>query len=73
MKGTSPDRASRLAATIAKMGMRISSTHAEEGKSMTILYVGIDLAKSVFAVPAVDEHGKDPSASLFQAPGVCDP
>src|SRR5829696_7770332 len=29
-----------------------------KGKSMSILYVGIDLAKSVFAVHGVDAHGK---------------
>ena len=29
-----------------------------KGKSMTILNVGMDRAKNVFAVHAVDEHGK---------------
>jgi transposase len=35
----------------------VSSTHFE-GEVMAILYVGIDLAKNVFAVHGVDEHGK---------------
>ena len=35
----------------------LSSTHLE-GEVMAILYVGIDLAKNVFAVHGVDEHGK---------------
>ncbi len=36
----------------------ISSTTFEKGKSMTIVFVGIDLAKNVFAVHGVDEAGK---------------
>lgn len=36
----------------------VSSTHGRMGKSMAILYVGVDLAKIVFAVHGVHEHGK---------------
>ena len=39
------------------MELRISSIDPEE-KIMAIVYVGIDLAKNVFAVHGVDEHGK---------------
>ena len=35
----------------------VLSTHFE-GEVMAILHVGIDLAKNVFAVHGVDEHGK---------------
>ena len=35
----------------------VSSTHSE-GEGMAILYVGIDLAKNVFAIRGVDEHAK---------------
>ena len=35
----------------------VSSTHSE-GEITAILYVGIDLAKNVFAFHGVDEHGK---------------
>ena len=37
---------------------RFHQLTCEKGKSMAIVFVGIDLAKNVFAVHAVDEHGK---------------
>src|SRR5687768_17168638 len=40
------------------MGSAKSHQLVRKGKSMSILYVGIDLAKNVFAVHGVDEHGK---------------
>src|SRR5687767_11611275 len=40
------------------MGSAQSHQFARKGKSMTILFVGIDLAKQVFAVHAVNEGGK---------------
>jgi transposase len=36
----------------------LSSTHRRKGKSKAIVYLGIDLAKNVFAVRGVDEAGK---------------
>ena len=38
---------------------------------MAILYVGIDLAKNVFAIHGVDEHGKPAHSAL--GPGVPGP
>src|SRR5438477_3268541 len=40
------------------MGSAKSHQLVRKGKSMSILYVGIDLAKNVFAVHGVDEHGR---------------
>ena len=42
----------------ATMGLRTFINSLGKGKPMTILYVGIDLAKSVFAIHAVNEAGK---------------
>lgn len=66
MKGTSPSQVSR-----ATLGLRLSAQQchdgeanlfikslALEGEVVTIVTVGIDLAKSVFAVHGVDEAGK---------------
>ena len=61
MKGTSPSRAAALAATgnvSAKMGSTKSHQLTRKGKSMTIVTVGIDLAKNVFAVHGINEAGK---------------
>jgi hypothetical protein len=50
--------ATRLSATQCHDGKcELSSTHAE-GEVIAILYVGIDLAKNVFAVHGVNESGK---------------
>src|SRR5207344_2962569 len=40
------------------MGSANSHQLTRKGKSMAILFVGIDLAKNVFALHGVDEHGK---------------
>ena len=40
------------------MGSAISHQLIRKGKSMTILTVGIDLAKNVFAVHGVNEAGR---------------
>src|SRR4030095_13523729 len=40
------------------MGSANSHALARKGKPMAILFVGIDLAKNVFAIHGVDEHGK---------------
>src|SRR4029078_9860996 len=40
------------------MGSADSHPLTPKGKSMAILFVGIDLAKNVFAIHGVDEHGK---------------
>ena len=45
------------------MGSAKSHQLIRKGKSMSILYVGIDLAKNVFAIHGVDEHGKAVLAS----------
>jgi transposase len=62
MKGTSPSRASRA---VASTGNKVSRWEVQslinlfvKGKSMTIVTVGIDLAKNVFAVHGVDATGK---------------
>jgi hypothetical protein len=39
------------------MGSANSHQLTRKGKSMAIVHVGIDLAKNVFAVHAVDERG----------------
>jgi hypothetical protein len=36
----------------------LSSTRPEKGKTLSIVFVGIDLAKNVFAVHAVNDAGK---------------
>lgn len=59
MDGTSPSRASRIAATGNECHdgkCEVSSTHSE-GEVMAIVTVGIDLAKNVFALHGVDEAG----------------
>jgi len=66
MKGTSPSQASRTPS-----GLRFTATRCQDGEAnlfinslllegevMTIVTVGIDLAKNVFAVHGVDETGK---------------
>lgn len=63
MKGPSPSRLSRcvlrLPATECHDGVaKLHQLTLGKGKPMTILYVGIDLAKNVFAVHAVNEVGK---------------
>ena len=61
MKGTSPSPARPVADTGDKChdgkcsALIINSL--EKGKSMTILYAGIDLAKNVFALHSVDAGG----------------
>src|SRR5580765_1081418 len=40
------------------MGSANSHPLTQKGKSMAILFVGIDLAKNVFAIHGDDEHGK---------------
>src|SRR4051794_21969859 len=40
------------------MGSANSHQLTRKGKSMAIVYVGIDLAKNVFALQGVDEQGK---------------
>src|SRR4249919_2481802 len=42
----------------ATMGSANSHQLTRKGKSMAILYVGVDLAKNVFAVHGVDEAGR---------------
>ena len=53
MKGTSPSRGARAVAEygieVPRWEVFVSINHLREGKSMAILYVGIDLAKNVFA------------------------
>jgi hypothetical protein len=67
MKGTSPSQVIRspwglrLTATQCHDGevkLFINSLVFERGSLMTIVTVGIDLAKNVFAVHGVDEAGK---------------
>ena len=54
MKGTSPSRGARAVAEygieVPRWEVFVCINHLREGKSMAILYVGIDLAKNVFAV-----------------------
>src|SRR5512133_3136145 len=62
MKGTSPSRASRaFAATgnrVPRREVQLLINSFAKGKFMTIVSVGIDLAKNVFAVHGVDATGK---------------
>ena len=73
MKGTSPSRASRA---VAATGNKVPRWEVQslinsliKGKSMTIVTVGIDLAKNVFAVHGVDATGKpvssQPDAAVY--------
>ena len=61
MKGTSPSRGcggSRESASKCHDGVSSLHQRQQEGKSMSIVTVGIDLAKNVFAIHGVDETGK---------------
>jgi transposase len=62
MQGTSPSRGVRVEAAygneVPRWEVRTLINSLQKGKSMSIVYVGIDLAKNVFAVHAVDEAGK---------------
>ena len=62
MKGTSPSRARREAdagdeCQDGKCSRSFIINSLEKGKSMTILYAGIDLAKNVFALHGVGAGG----------------
>jgi transposase len=60
MKGTSPSRASRIAATgisVPRWGVRTLINSLAKGTSISIVYVGIDLAKNVFALHGVSATG----------------
>lgn len=63
MKGTTPSRGSWIlqrTATRCHDGLSLVSLikSLEKGNSMNIITVGIDLAKHIFAVHGVDQHGK---------------
>src|SRR5512139_926245 len=62
MKGTSPSRGVRIEAAygneVPRWEVRDLINSLQKGKSMSIVYVGVDLAKNVFAVHGVDESGK---------------
>ena len=66
MKGTSPSQASRTLPGLRFTAQQCQDGEANlfinslflEGEVMAIVTVGIDLAKSVFAVHGVDETGK---------------
>ena len=62
MKGTSPTRAIRAVAVIGGLVPRLEVQRLVnsllKGKSMTVVTVGIDLVKNVFAVHGVDATGK---------------
>ncbi len=62
MKGTSPSRGVRGKAEygneVPRWEVRSLINSLQKGKSMGIVYVGIDLAKNVFAVHGVDQAGK---------------
>jgi transposase len=62
MKGTSPSRGAHIEVEsgieVPRWEAFVSIHHLRKGKSMSIVFVGIDLAKNVFAVHGVDEHGK---------------
>ena len=62
MKGTSPSQGVRAEAQygneVPRWEVRSLINSLQKGKSMSIVYVGIDLAKNVFAVHGVDEAGK---------------
>ena len=58
MKGTSPFRGVRCEAAygneVPRWEVRTLINSLQKGKSMAIVYVGIDLAKNVFAVHGVE-------------------
>jgi len=62
MRGTSPSRGARNEAEcgnkVPRWEVRTLINSRRKGKSTAILYVGIDLAKNVFAVHGVNEAGK---------------
>ncbi|CAL96336.1 putative truncated transposase [Azoarcus olearius] len=61
MKGPSPSRSCRIAALgtrVPRWEVRNLINLSESGKSMSILTVGIDLAKSVFAMHGVEGAGR---------------
>jgi transposase len=62
MEGTSPSRGVRGKAEygneVPRWEVRTFINSLQKGKSMTIVHVGIDLAKNVFAVHGVDEAGR---------------
>lgn len=62
MKGTSPSQAIRAVAAngnlVPRWEVQYLINSLVKGKSMTIVTVGIDLAKNVFAVHGVDATGK---------------
>ncbi len=60
MKGTSPSRADRVAVVGNEYhdGVANLINSSGRGKLVAILYVGLDLAKNVFAVHGVNESGK---------------
>ena len=60
MKGHSPSRGAGLAASRFEChdGIAQLIVISMEGKPMKIVVLGIDLAKNVFALHGVDEHGK---------------
>src|SRR5258706_2522231 len=60
-EGTSPSRGcggSRESASACHDGVSNLHQHQQEGKSMSIVTIGIDLAKNIFAIHGVDEAGK---------------
>jgi transposase len=61
MEGTSPSRGVRVEAEygneVPRWEVRYLINSLQKGKSMAIVFVGIDLAKNVFAVHGVDESG----------------
>ena len=60
MNGTSPSRANRVAVVGNEYhdGVANLINSSGRGKPIAILYVGLDLAKNVFAVHGVNESGK---------------
>ena len=62
MQGTSPSRDVHMDVVYGNKVPRWEVfdliNASQKGKSMAILFVGIDLAKNVFAVHGVDEAGK---------------
>jgi hypothetical protein len=62
MKRTSPSRADRDEAVVGnevpRCKVRTLIDWFGRGKSMAILYIGIDLDKNVFAVHGMNEAGK---------------
>lgn len=62
MKGTSPSRGAHAKAEygieVPRWEVRTPINSPMEGESMSIVCVGIDLAKNVFAVHGINESGK---------------